>query len=86
MAETTKTTTVKKEERETIFVDKARANEDPNHYISINGKTWILPKGKNSIVPTYVAEEYRRSCAAATQLEEKSEELLERGKEPIYRI
>ncbi len=86
MAETTKTTTVKKEEREDLFIPKGGVNEDPNFFVSVNGKNFILPKGKTSNVPSYVAAEYRRACAEQEHGEEKSDELLERSKEPIYRI
>ena len=85
MAETTKTT-VKKEEREDIFIPKGRVNEDPNLFVSVNGMNFLLPKGKTSNVPSYVAAEIRRAFAEQEHGEEKSDELLERGKEPIYRI
>lgn len=35
-----------------------RSGEDPNYPIGINGKMWILPKGKTSQVPRYVAMAY----------------------------
>lgn len=57
----TKTETVEKEE---IFIPRASANEDPNHYVGINGVNYILPKGKKSTVPKFVAEEIRRSWEA----------------------
>ena len=34
-----------------LFVPKGLANDDPNLFISINGKNFLLPKGKNSKVP-----------------------------------
>ena len=49
---------------EEIFIPKGYGNDDPNLYVSINGKNWILPKGKSSTVPKYVADEIRRSWAA----------------------
>ena len=86
MAETTTKATVKKEDREDIFIPRAGANEDPNLFVSVNGKNFLLPKGKTSNVPSYIAEEIRRAYAAQAHGEENSDELLERGKEPIYRI
>ena len=74
MAETTKKTT------ERIFVDKGFSNEDPNHYISINGKTWLLPKGQYSDVPVEVAEEYARSKRAQAKFYETSDALINQGK------
>ena len=85
MAETTKTT-VNKEVREDIFIPRGANNEDPNLFVSINGKNFLLPRGKTSNVPSYVADEIKRSFKAQERSVEKSDELLDRGKEPIYRI
>lgn len=82
MAET-KTT---HEELVDLHIPKGLANDDPNEYIAINGKRWVLPKGKTSKVPQYVKDQWDRSLRAQEVLDEKSEELLERGKEPVYKI
>lgn len=84
MAETTKTTT--KEALVDLFVPKGHTNDDPNEYISINGKRWVLPKGKTSKVPQYVKDQWDRSMRAQEALDAKSDELIERGKEPTYKI
>ena len=74
MAETTKKTTVN------LFVDKGFANEDPNFFISINGKNYLLPRGQYSEVPVEVAEEYERSKRAQAKFYETSNTLLEQSK------
>lgn len=84
MATATETTeTVIKEKYVELFVPKGYANDDPNLFISINGKNFILPKGKSSKVPVYVKEEYERSMRAQEALDRKSEELLEKANKPL---
>jgi predicted aconitase with swiveling domain len=60
--------------------------EDPNLFVSVNGKNFLLPKGKTSNVPSYVAAEIRRAWAAEAKGEENKDELLSKGKEPVYQI
>ena len=76
MAET-KTNT---EKRKDVFIDRGAANDDPNYYVSVNGENFILPKGKTSSVPAYVAEEIERSRRAQARLDEKVDALLEASK------
>lgn len=66
--------------RELVPVTPAppRSGEDPNYPIGINGKMWILPKGKTSQVPRYVAMAFNQAEAAkGTQLDSQAE-LLKR--------
>ena len=72
-----------KEEREEIFVPKGYANDDPNLFVSVNGKNYILPKGKTSNVPAHVAQEIRLSLKAQEIQDNNSEKLLEKAKQPI---
>lgn len=81
MATTENTTT--KNAREDIFIPKGYANDDPNLFVSVNGKNYILPKGKTSKVPVHVAEEIKRSLKAQEIQDENSEKLLEKAKQPI---
>jgi hypothetical protein len=60
MAEKTKET--KKEE---IFIPRGYAGDDPNLFVSVNGVNYLLPRGKTSLVPDFVAAEIRRSWGAA---------------------
>lgn len=54
----------KKETRVKLYIPRGAANEDPNFFISINGVNYLLPKGKESLVPPEVAAEYERSQRA----------------------
>lgn len=64
-----------KKERVGLFVPKGYANEEPNVIIGINGVMYVLPKGKESQVPAFVAEEYHRSQRARAQLDETVEKM-----------
>lgn len=66
-----------------LYVEKGYANDEPNLFISVNGKNFLLPKGKTSKVPPYVKEEYDRSRKAQAALDAKSEALLEKANQPI---
>ena len=48
-----------------VFIAKAAANEDPNFFVSVNGNSFLLPRGKKSMVPAAVAREIERSGRAA---------------------
>jgi len=76
-------TTTNKDGYVDLFIPKGYANDEPNHFISVNGKNFVLPKGKTSKVPPYVKEEYERSQRAQEALDAKSEALLEKTKQPI---
>ena len=65
------------EERVELFVEKGYANDEPNLIISVNGVMYLLPKGKTSMVPKFVADEYYRSRKAQQSLDETVEKLLE---------
>lgn len=86
MAETKTTKTTNTEDREDIFIPRAGSMEDPNLFVGINGRIYILPKGQTSNVPKDVAYEIRRSWSAEAKGEEKKDELLSKGKEPVYQI
>lgn len=75
--------TTNKEGYVDLFIPKGYANDEPNYLISINGKNFILPKGKTSKVPQYVKDEYDRSMRAQEALDQKSEALLEKAKHPV---
>lgn len=81
MAETTKKTEAEaKDERVEVFIPRGQANDDPNFFVSVNGINYLLPKGKKSLVPKWVAEEIRRSFEAQEALDRKIEEMLEASK------
>ena len=75
MAETAK--------RVEIFIPRAASNrEDPNLYVGINGVNYILPKGKTSKVPDFVAEEIRRADAAAIYMDEQRLSMKKASEQP----
>ena len=55
---------MEKEKRVKISVPRGASNEDPNLFISVNGVNYLLPRGKDSLVPRQVAAEYHRSLWA----------------------
>ena len=80
---TTKKTEVKAvipEGYEEIMIPKADANEDKDLFIGINGENWLIPRGKKTAVPEYVAEEIRRSEEAKETLERVKGALLDEGR------
>ena len=64
------------EERVELFVEKGYANDEPNQIISVNGVLYVLPKGKTSTVPKFVADEYHRSRRAQQRLDETVDKML----------
>ena len=67
---------VSTDERVDLFVEKGYANDEPNHIVSVNGIMYLLPKGKTSNVPKFVADEYNRSKEAQQRLDNTVEKLL----------
>jgi hypothetical protein len=66
-----------------LFVDDGYSKDDPNEFISINGKNYILPKGETSLVPPCVKEEYERSRRAKSVQKKNSNTLRDKAKQPI---
>lgn len=64
-----------------IFVPRTSGNTDPNHIIVLNGKNYVLPKGKKSIVPKAVAAEYERSIRAQHKLDNVIFDMVEQAKQ-----
>ena len=58
-----------------VFIAKAAATEDPNFFVSVNGSSYLLPRGKKSKVPSEVADEIDRAARAQNLLDERVEEL-----------
>ena len=63
-----------------VFVPKGYANDDPNLFVSVNGVNYLLPRGKKSLVPDFVAAEVERAKRAAEKQDEKMEQMLEASK------
>jgi hypothetical protein len=66
-----------------LFVPRGNAGDDPNVFISINGKNFLLPKGMTSKVPAYVKEEFERSQRAQEAFDRRSAALLEKAQKPL---
>ena len=73
---TDKKTTAVKDKRVDLFVPKGYVNDEPNLVISVNGKNYVLPKGKTSKVPPCVKYEYDRSLRAQQKQDENSEKMI----------
>ena len=73
----------KKEEYVDLYVHREPGNDDPNVFIGINDKTYLLPKGKTSKVPVAVKEEYERSLRAKEKRLANSEDLIKKAQEGI---
>ena len=59
--------------REEIFIPRALDGEERSLFVSVNGKNYLLPKGKTSNVPHAVAEEIRRAWAAQNAWDDRAE-------------
>ena len=77
MANTTKPAETAKEERVELFIPRGHANEEPNKIVCVNGVLFVLPRGKTSLVPPYVKEEYDRAQRAQDVLDAHVEQMLE---------
>ena len=77
---TEKNTAAPKDDKVDLFVPKGYANDEPNQLISVNGVNYLLPKGKTSKVPKFVADEFYRSQKAQEALDERVDEMLEASK------
>lgn len=71
------TTNAKNTEMVEITVPKGYANDEPNMLIAVNGVNYLLPRGKKSKVPKFIAEEFYRSQKAQETQDEHVEEMLE---------
>lgn len=75
--------TTNKEGYVDLFIPKGYVNDEPNEFISLNGKNYILPRGKTSKVPVAVKKQYEKSQRAQARLDASSEKFLEKAKKPI---
>ena len=73
-----KTETVENAMRE-IFVPKGPARGEQTLFISVNGKNYVLPRGKRSLVPEIVAQEFERSLEAQEAYDTMSERIREKN-------
>lgn len=71
---------VANENRVQISIPRGDVKGDPNYFISVGGVNYLLPRGKTSLVPPEVAEEFYRSERAKEKYFATAEALLERNK------
>ena len=77
-AEETKTT--KKKALVEVHIPRGAANDEPNMFVCVNGKGYLLPKGKTSKVPPEVAAEIARSKKAQDALDNRKDEMIAKAK------
>ena len=70
----------KKDNRVDLFVPRGYVNDEPNHFISVNGVNYLLPKGKTSKVPDFVKAEFERAQRAQAKMDENIDQMLEAAK------
>lgn len=64
-----------------LHIPRGYVNDEPNLIISVNGKNYVLPKGKTSKVPPCVKYEYDRALRAMERQDATVEKLLEEALE-----
>lgn len=63
------------DDRVEVFIPKGYAGDEPNLFVSVNGKNYLLPRGKKSRVPAHVAYEIKRSLKAQEILDQHIDEM-----------
>lgn len=63
-----------------LFVPRGYANDEPNLLIGVNGVNYLLPRGKTSRVPQFVADEFYRSQRAQESQDKRVDEMLAASK------
>ena len=69
------------EEMVSIYVPRISGNTDPNLIIVMNGKNYVMPRGKTSVVPKAVADEYERSQRAQHKVDNAIFAMVEKAKQ-----
>lgn len=64
-----------------LFIPRGSSVDEPNVIISINGKNYVLPKGKTSKVPACVKYEYDRANRAKEAMDVRAAEMAEKAAE-----
>lgn len=76
MAETKKAKAAEvKGERVELYIPRGSQNDDPNYFVGVNGVSYLLPRGKTSMVPKAVYDEVMRSRRAEEALFRKMDEM-----------
>ena len=64
-----------------LFIPRGSSVDEPNVLISVNGKNYVLPKGKTSKVPAFVKYEYDRANRAKETMDVRAAEMVEKAAE-----
>ena len=64
-----------------LTLPRGYSADEPNQIISVNGKNWVLPKGKTSKVPAFVKYEYDRAIRAKEAMDVRAAEMAEKAAE-----
>lgn len=64
------------EKREKVLIPRGASNEEPNVFVSVNGVNYLLPKGKTSEVPAWVAYELNRAQEAKMATYQRKDAML----------
>ena len=70
----------KAEDKVEVYIPRGYANDEPNLTVYVNGRSFILPKGKKSMGPKHIAYEIERSRRAEEAMYERSAALSEAAK------
>lgn len=66
---------IQTENKVEVMIPRTRGNNEANYFVGVNGVNYVLPRGKKSLVPDFVAEEIARSRAAEEAMYEAQDEL-----------
>jgi len=66
---------IQTENKVEVMIPRTRGNNEANYFVGVNGVSYLLPRGKKSLVPDFVAEEIERSRAAEEAMYEAQDEL-----------
>jgi hypothetical protein len=66
---------IQTENKVEVMIPRTRGNNEANYFVGVNGVNYVLPRGKKSLVPDFVAEEIERSRAAEEAMYEAQDEL-----------
>ena len=63
-----------------VFIPRDGLSNETTYFVGVNGVNYLLPRGKKSLVPDFVAEEINRSLAAEEKMYEEKAVLQEQAK------
>ena len=64
-----------------LTIPRGASVDEPNVIISVNGKNYVLPKGKTSSVPEFVKYEYERALRAKEVRDVRAADMAEKAAE-----